>query len=357
MANESNPGLFGGFQLPGLQMPAFTQTSMADNPVMNTLTGSMDFMKSLWGGSGNSLGSIAGFVAPTLDVEQLDRKITDLKAVEGWLQTNASMLRATIQALEVQRNTIVTLQSFSNLAAQQAQGVSPGAAKPEAAPSSVSPNWPMPPASAAPAAATRMREPEPDPDDMLDPEDDFDPEDDMPPEDMPPEAAPADETPPPVEAAAAPAGKRAAGGAKKAAKGEPSDETLAQSAALAGQATSASIQNATAWWNLLQDQFAKVAQAAAATGKTAPGAGAGSGKAGKKPTVAKPTVNQAAVKKAGAAKTAAKPALKTKAPKKAAAPKTVAGKTVAKSAKQAAAAVRGAAKPAPRPARKSGARS
>lgn len=295
MANESNPGLFGGFQLPGLQMPAFSQTSMADNPVMNTLTGSMDFMKNLWGGSSSSLGSIAGFVAPTLDVEQLDRKITDLKAVEGWLHANASILRATIQALEVQRNTIVTLQSFSNLAAQQGPGAS---AAPEAAPSSVSPNWPMPPSSTSPSAPTRMREPEPDLDDMLDPEDDYDPEDDAPP-DMPAEEAP------PVEAAPAPAAKRATGKTKAAAGAAPSAEALAQSAALAGQATNASIQNATAWWNLLQDQFAKVAHAAVAKSDSNPAPGAG-GKTAKKPTTTKPPLKKATAKKTAAKSAAAK---------------------------------------------------
>lgn len=49
---------------------------------------------------------------PTFDVEELDKRITDLRAVEQWLQLNAGMLRATIQTLEVQRATVATLQQF-----------------------------------------------------------------------------------------------------------------------------------------------------------------------------------------------------------------------------------------------------
>ena len=32
-------------------------------------------------------------VTPTLDVEELDKRITDMKAVEGWLKMNLNMLQ------------------------------------------------------------------------------------------------------------------------------------------------------------------------------------------------------------------------------------------------------------------------
>jgi hypothetical protein len=54
-------------------------------------------------------------IAPTLDVEELDKRIADLRAVEHWLNLNAGMLRTTIQSLEVQRNTIATLRSFGSV--------------------------------------------------------------------------------------------------------------------------------------------------------------------------------------------------------------------------------------------------
>jgi len=51
---------------------------------------------------------------PTTDLDELDKRISDLKAVEQWLNVNLSMLRATIQGLEVQRGTIATIKSFSS---------------------------------------------------------------------------------------------------------------------------------------------------------------------------------------------------------------------------------------------------
>jgi hypothetical protein len=56
--------------------------------------------------------AIPSIVTPTLDVDELDKRIADLRAVEQWLNLNVDMLRTTIQSLEVQRNTIATLRSF-----------------------------------------------------------------------------------------------------------------------------------------------------------------------------------------------------------------------------------------------------
>lgn len=75
------------------------------------MSDTLDFVKKLWGGM--SVPGMPAMVAPTLSVEELEQKITDLKAVESWLSVNMSMLRNTIQAMEVQRATIGTLQSMS----------------------------------------------------------------------------------------------------------------------------------------------------------------------------------------------------------------------------------------------------
>lgn len=53
------------------------------------------------------------WVAPTFDVEELDKRIQDLKAVHFWLEQNTKALAATIQALEVQRMTLATLQGMN----------------------------------------------------------------------------------------------------------------------------------------------------------------------------------------------------------------------------------------------------
>ena len=69
-----------------------------------------DFLQKLAQG-GNT--PMAGWVAPTLDAEALDKRITELKAVQFWLDQNAAALKATIQALEVQKMTLATLKSMN----------------------------------------------------------------------------------------------------------------------------------------------------------------------------------------------------------------------------------------------------
>jgi hypothetical protein len=70
----------------------------------------MEFLKSFWSNMGFPL---PGMVTPTLDTDELGRRIADLKAVEGWLKTNLSMLQMTIQGLEMQRATLAAMQSMS----------------------------------------------------------------------------------------------------------------------------------------------------------------------------------------------------------------------------------------------------
>lgn len=70
----------------------------------------MEFFKSLWASMGVPL---PGMVTPTVDTDELGRRVTDLKAVEGWLKSNLSMLQMTIQGLEMQRATLMALQAMS----------------------------------------------------------------------------------------------------------------------------------------------------------------------------------------------------------------------------------------------------
>ena len=85
---------------------------MPNIPGVAAMTDTLDFVKNLWGSMSVPGISIPGMAAPTLSVDELDKKIADLKAVESWLNVNVSMLRGTIQALEVQRGTIATLKSM-----------------------------------------------------------------------------------------------------------------------------------------------------------------------------------------------------------------------------------------------------
>ncbi|HEX7634514.1 MAG TPA: PhaM family polyhydroxyalkanoate granule multifunctional regulatory protein [Noviherbaspirillum sp.] len=92
--------------------------NMPNIPGFGAVSETLDFVKNLWGGMGlpgvgmPGMPSIPGMVMPTLSVEEINKKITDLKAVEAWLVLNMNMLRATIQALEVQAATISTLQTM-----------------------------------------------------------------------------------------------------------------------------------------------------------------------------------------------------------------------------------------------------
>ncbi len=81
--------------------------NMTGIPGTDAMTGSLDFIKKMWGNMG-----VPGMVVPTLSVEEINKKITDLKAVEGWLSMNLNMLRTTIQALEVQNATLSALQAM-----------------------------------------------------------------------------------------------------------------------------------------------------------------------------------------------------------------------------------------------------
>lgn len=90
----------------------------------------LNFMRNLWGNMGFTL---PGMVAPTFDLDELDKRIKDMKAVEGWLRMNLSMLQMTIQGLEMQRTTVSTVQAMGKMATNAAKSVAPEAA-PEAAP-------------------------------------------------------------------------------------------------------------------------------------------------------------------------------------------------------------------------------
>jgi hypothetical protein len=64
-------------------------------------------------GSPQGLPNMASWVAPTLNVEELDKRIQELKTVQFWLEQNTNALKATIQALEVQKMTLSTLQGMN----------------------------------------------------------------------------------------------------------------------------------------------------------------------------------------------------------------------------------------------------
>ena len=91
-----------------------------DAASLTRLVPGFDFLQSLARGAGAGtatpglagFGSIGQWVAPTLDPQELERKIAELRTVQFWLEQNATLLKTTIQALEVQKMTLATLSSM-----------------------------------------------------------------------------------------------------------------------------------------------------------------------------------------------------------------------------------------------------
>ena len=73
-----------------------------------------DFLKKLSGtGSPTGMPTASSWIAPTLDPEELDKRIQELKTVHFWLDQNTKAVSATIQALEVQKMTLATLRGMN----------------------------------------------------------------------------------------------------------------------------------------------------------------------------------------------------------------------------------------------------
>ncbi|RYZ08099.1 MAG: hypothetical protein EOO24_10615 [Comamonadaceae bacterium] len=125
-----------------------------------------DFLKNLASGAASGAGAGAGasplpgltgltglssWVAPTLSVEEVDKRIQELKAVQFWLDQNVHALRATIQALEVQKMTLSTLQGMNLRMEDLAKSFTGAGAAPPAPPEPAAARAPAPaPAAAAP---------------------------------------------------------------------------------------------------------------------------------------------------------------------------------------------------------------
>jgi len=75
-----------------------------------------EMFRRLWGPLGVP---VPGLSMPTLDPHEIEKRIAELKSVEGWLAMNLNMLRAAIQALEMQKAGLEGMQNMQQ-AMQQA---------------------------------------------------------------------------------------------------------------------------------------------------------------------------------------------------------------------------------------------
>lgn len=119
----------------------------------------LEFVKNLWSNMGFSL---PGMVAPTVDTDELAKRIADLKAVEGWLKSNLNLLQMTIQGLEMQRATLMAFQQMGQAAqeASQETGNTP-AANPFLDPAAWQAPWEFMKGTLAPEPAAPAAKPAP----------------------------------------------------------------------------------------------------------------------------------------------------------------------------------------------------
>lgn len=90
--------------------------SDSDNMGFGKFVPGFDFLNNLTksaAAGGASMPHFSKWVAPTLDAQELERRIEELKIVRFWLEQNSNALAATIQAMEVQKMTLETLKGMN----------------------------------------------------------------------------------------------------------------------------------------------------------------------------------------------------------------------------------------------------
>lgn len=103
-----------------------------------------DFLQNLGksGATPSGLPPFSHWVAPTVSVEEIDKRIEELKAVHFWLEQNSKALAATVQALEVQKMTLSTLKGMNVNLSEMAKAF-PFAAAATAPAKNPLTDWPM----------------------------------------------------------------------------------------------------------------------------------------------------------------------------------------------------------------------
>lgn len=98
-------------------MTGYNQSTGASDP--------FEFVRNLWGGAGFPL---PGMVTPTLDADELGKRISEMRSVENWLRMNLNMLQMTIQGLEMQQATLNAVRAMGDSYQQQTMKTAEAAA-------------------------------------------------------------------------------------------------------------------------------------------------------------------------------------------------------------------------------------
>lgn len=113
---------------------------MSANP-----TDPFEFLKKLWAPMGLPMSGMGmpGMVFPTVDLGEIERRMSELRSVETWLALNIEIVRTTIKALDAQRATV---QAFASMQQQSTKAATAG-----------DPESPAPSTGSASTDATRPR--------------------------------------------------------------------------------------------------------------------------------------------------------------------------------------------------------
>jgi hypothetical protein len=79
---------------------------MADTPPQDPF----EMFRRLWGPLGVPL---PGMAMPTLDPDEIEKRIAELRSVEAWLAMNLNMVKFSIQGLEVQKAALLAMRGAS----------------------------------------------------------------------------------------------------------------------------------------------------------------------------------------------------------------------------------------------------
>lgn len=76
-----------------------------------------EFMQKMWNPASFPM---PGMITPTVNIEEIDKKITELTAVENWLTMSTGLVQMTIKTLQMQKSALESLRAAGEAAAKPA---------------------------------------------------------------------------------------------------------------------------------------------------------------------------------------------------------------------------------------------
>lgn len=81
-----------------------------------------EFMQKMWNPMSFPL---PGMITPTVNIDEIDKKIGELKSVETWLTMNTGFVQMTIKTLEMQKAALESLRAAGEAASKQSRPENP----------------------------------------------------------------------------------------------------------------------------------------------------------------------------------------------------------------------------------------